>query len=204
MSLPLFQVDAFTSRAFAGNPAAVCFLEEPRPDDWMQQVAAEMNLSETAFLLPETDGWRLRWFTPVLEVDLCGHATLASAHVLWETARLNLEEPARFHTRSGLLTAERVDGLIELDFPTRPPERCDAPDGMAEALGVRVTYVGKNRAITWWKCPTNPWCAASLRILKNWRRWRLSASLSPAVLHRRVTISSRVSSPPRAASMRTP
>src|SRR5262245_6075353 len=122
MSLPLFQVDAFTNRPFAGNPAAVCLLDEARPDDWMQQIAAEMNLSETAFLLPEADGWRLRWFTPVLEVDLCGHATLASAHVLWETARLGPEEPARFHTRSGLLTAERVDDLIELDFPTRPPE----------------------------------------------------------------------------------
>jgi PhzF family phenazine biosynthesis protein len=146
MSLPLFQVDAFTRRPFAGNPAAVCLLDEIRHDDWMQQVAAEMNLSETAYLFPEADGWRLRWFTPALEVDLCGHATLASAHVLWETARLNLDEAARFHTRSGLLTAERVDDLIELDFPTRPPEPCAAPPGLTEALGVRAKYVGKNRS----------------------------------------------------------
>src|SRR5688572_11841850 len=108
MSLDLYQVDAFTDRPFGGNPAAVCLLAEPREAEWMQLVAREMNLSETAFLHPESSGgWRLRWFTPAVEVELCGHATLASAHVLWESGRLGPEEPARFHTLSGVLTAER-------------------------------------------------------------------------------------------------
>ena len=107
MSLPLWQIDAFTDRPFRGNPAAVCLLPGPRPEAWMQDVAREMNLSETAFLHPEADGYRLRWFTPAVEVDLCGHATLASAHALWEQGRLRPEEAARFHTRSGPLTAER-------------------------------------------------------------------------------------------------
>ncbi len=146
MAVPLYQVDAFTDRPFSGNPAAVCLLAEAAHDDWMQEVAAEMNLSETAFLLPEADGWRLRWFTPVLEVELCGHATLASAHVLWETGRLAADEPARFHTRSGLLTAERDGGLIDLDFPTLPPSECPAPEGLVEALGVSVRWVGTNRS----------------------------------------------------------
>src|SRR6516164_6110529 len=104
MSLPIYIVDAFTDRPFAGNPAAVCLLNEMPADAWLQQVAAEMNLSETAFLLAEKDGYRLRWFTPTMEVDLCGHATLASAHTLWETAELKVTDPARFYTRSGLLT----------------------------------------------------------------------------------------------------
>src|SRR5215813_3178477 len=103
MSIPLFIVDAFTDRAFAGNPAAVCLLPQPAGEHWMQQVAAEMNLSETAFLHPEGDGWRLRWFTPAVEVALCGHATLASAHVLWEEGHLALGEVSRFYTKSGLL-----------------------------------------------------------------------------------------------------
>ena len=107
MTLPLLQIDAFTDRPFDGNPAAVCLLPAPRDADWMQQVAAEMNLSETAFLFPEGDGYRLRWFTPAVEVDLCGHATLASAHALWETDRLEQKATARFHTRSGLLTAHQ-------------------------------------------------------------------------------------------------
>ncbi|HYU34210.1 MAG TPA: PhzF family phenazine biosynthesis isomerase, partial [Thermoanaerobaculia bacterium] len=108
MSLDLYQVDAFTDRPFGGNPAAVCLLPAPREAEWMQSVAREMNLSETAFLHSVAEGgWRLRWFTPAIEVELCGHATLASAHVLWETGRLPSVEPARFHTLSGLLTAER-------------------------------------------------------------------------------------------------
>ena len=120
MGIKLFQVDAFTDKPFAGNPAAVCMLTEPRAADWMQQVAAEMNLSETAFLLRETDGFNLRWFTPQVEVDLCGHATLASSHVLWDAGYLQPAQSARFHTKSGLLTASRADDWIELDFPAEP------------------------------------------------------------------------------------
>ena len=146
MGLDLYQVDAFTDRPFGGNPAAVCLLPEPREAEWMQSVAKEMNLSETAFLYPEENGaWRLRWFTPAIEVELCGHATLASAHVLWEAGRLSPEEPARFHTLSGLLTAERRDGVIELDFPARGADEVEAPDGLAEALGVTPRFVGRSR-----------------------------------------------------------
>src|SRR5262245_51538637 len=115
-TVPLYHVNAFASRPFTGNPAAVCLLETMPPDLWLQDVAAQMNLSETAFLVPQEDGHRLRWLTPVVEVALCGHATLASAHVLWESGRLKVEQPARFHTRSGLLTARRAGGRIEMDF----------------------------------------------------------------------------------------
>ena len=139
--LTLLQIDAFTAVPFAGNPAGVCFLDGPRPDTWMQSVAAEMNLSETAFLLPEGDGYRLRWFTPAAEVRLCGHATLASAHALWETGRLPLDATARFYTLSGLLTARRNGDWIELNFPARPPQAMDVP-ALAEALRVKplATY----------------------------------------------------------------
>ncbi len=134
--LPLLQIDAFTSEAFAGNAAAVCFLDRERDDAWMQSVGAEMNLSETAFLLPLSDAWSLRWFTPSVEVALCGHATLASAHALWETGRLADGAPARFETLSGSLFASRVDDLIELDFPEKLVEPAEAPPGLLEALGV--------------------------------------------------------------------
>jgi PhzF family phenazine biosynthesis protein len=134
--LSLLQIDAFTAAPFAGNPAGVCFLDHPRPDAWMQSVAAEMNLSETAFLLPEADGYRLRWFTPAAEVRLCGHATLASAHALWETERLPLDASVRFYTLSGLLTARRKGSWIELNFPARPPQPVDVP-ALAEALRVK-------------------------------------------------------------------
>lgn len=117
MPTPLFQIDAFTDRPFAGNPAAVCLLDEPADEAWMEDVAAEMNLSETAFLVPADDGWHLRWFTPTVEVDLCGHATLASAHVLWEVGHLPVDRDARFQTRSGLLSARRDGDWIELNFP---------------------------------------------------------------------------------------
>src|SRR4051812_17092744 len=124
-SLPLYVVDAFATRPLTtGNPAAVCLLDPEgfimAPDAWMQALAAEMNLSETAFLLPEADGWRLRWFTPRVEVDLCGHATLASAHVLWETGRLAAVQTARFHTRSGPLTVRRSGAQMKMDFPAGP------------------------------------------------------------------------------------
>ncbi len=148
MSLDLFQVDAFTDRPFAGNPAAVCLLAEPADAEWMQSVAREMNLSETAFLHPTGDGFGLRWFTPAIEVELCGHATLASAHVLWETGTLAPDGQARFHTLSGLLTAERKGEWMELDFPARPAEEVQPPEGLAEALGagnVEPLFVGRSK-----------------------------------------------------------
>ncbi len=144
MGLTIYQVDAFTDKPFAGNPAAVCLLPAPRDEVWMQNVAGEMNLSETAFLHPEKDGWRLRWFTPAVEVALCGHATLASAHILWETHQLPSAETAHFHTRSGLLTAWRNDSGIEMDFPAKTAEPADAPAGLAEALGVKPVFVGRS------------------------------------------------------------
>jgi predicted PhzF superfamily epimerase YddE/YHI9 len=141
-TMPLFIVDAFTEQPFAGNPAAVCLLDSPRPAAWMQQVAAEMNLSETAFLLQEGDGYRLRWFTPAVEVDLCGHATLASAHILREQAGKGGSSSAfHFHTRSGLLRAEFCDGRIELDFPALITRPCAPPPGLAESLGTAPTYI---------------------------------------------------------------
>jgi PhzF family phenazine biosynthesis protein len=145
MAVPIYHVSAFTDRPFAGNPAAVCLLPDERAAGWMQAVAGQMNLSETAFLHPEGDGHRLRWFTPTVEVDLCGHATLASAHVLWETGRLAADAPARFPSRSGLLTARRRDGRIELDFPACPPAPAAPPEGLAEALGAVVVSAGRNR-----------------------------------------------------------
>ena len=145
MGVKIYQVDAFTDKPFRGNPAAVCILPEPRDEAWMQAVAREMNLSETAFLHRQEDGFRLRWFTPVVEVELCGHATLTSAHILWEIGVLAPEEQARFRTRSGLLTAERKGEEIELDFPATPDEPASAPPGLREALGVAPIYVGKSR-----------------------------------------------------------
>ena len=142
----IVQVDAFTDEPFAGNPAAVCLLPKAADDAWMQNVACEMNLSETAFLHREGDGFRLRWFTPTVEVDLCGHATLASAHVLWQDGHLPPEKEARFHTRSGLLTAVRRGEWIEMDFPSEPAERCHAPDDLTRALGVSPSYVGRTRS----------------------------------------------------------
>jgi PhzF family phenazine biosynthesis protein len=145
MGVPMYVVDAFADRPFAGNPAAVCLLDRPADEGWMQSVAAEMNLSETAFLVPESDGYRLRWFTPTVEVALCGHATLASAHILWETARLPAHNPARFQTRSGALTATRAGDEIVLDFPAVPVEPCAPPDGLIEALGAKPRNVARNR-----------------------------------------------------------
>ncbi len=148
MSLDLYTVDAFTDRAFAGNPAAVCLLTEPRDAAWMQSVAREMSLSETAFLhprTPRTEGWSLRWFTPAIEVELCGHATLASAHVLWRSGRLAAGETARFHTLSGVLTAEQRGDWIELDFPARAAAETPAPEGLVDLLGGEAVFVGKSR-----------------------------------------------------------
>ncbi len=145
MSVPLYQVDAFTDAAFAGNPAAVVLLEAPASERWMQAVAREMNLSETAFVVTRDEGFDLRWFTPSVEVELCGHATLASAHVLWEIGRISPTDAARFHTASGILTARKEGDGINLDFPSTPPTETRAPPGLAEALGVDSRWVGKTR-----------------------------------------------------------
>src|SRR4030042_2424739 len=139
MSIPIFQVDAFAEEPFKGNPAGVCLLPGRADADWMQNVAAEMNVAETAFPLAEGDGFRLRWFTPKVEVKLCGHATLATAHILWERGILAPEQEARFQTLSGLLTARRDGDLIQLNFPApppppQPPERAKAVVG---ASGVK-------------------------------------------------------------------
>ena len=144
MSLKITQVDAFTNRAFGGNPAAVCVLPGPKEDAWMRSVALEMNLSETAFLLREKDGFRLRWFTPADEVKLCGHATLASAHVLWEEGFLDRDHQARFETLSGTLYADWNDGWIELDFPVLATETMSGPDALIQALGVKPRYTGRS------------------------------------------------------------
>lgn len=146
MGQRLVQVDAFTDQPFAGNPAAVCVLDAVAETAWMQHVAREMNLSETAFLVRRDDGFDLRWFTPALEVELCGHATLASAHVLWEDSVLPGDQAARFFTASGTLTAVRGDdGWIEMDFPATPAEPVLPPEGLVSALAVDIEWVGKNR-----------------------------------------------------------
>jgi PhzF family phenazine biosynthesis protein len=136
--MKIYQVDAFTDKPFTGNPAGVCVLPGPKDDTWMQNVAREMNLSETAFLQQQADGFRLRWFTPAVEVELCGHATLAAAHTLWEAGLLARRETARFHTLSGLLTAARRGEDIELDFPATPDQPAETPPGLAEILGAKV------------------------------------------------------------------
>lgn len=150
--MKIIQVDAFADRPFSGNPAAVCVLGAPADPAWMQLVAREMNLSETAFVSPERldDGspaFRLRWFTPVVEVDLCGHATLASAHVLWEDGHLPRDQRAEFLTRSGRLIAEgTADGWIALDFPAEPVSEFEVPPELVAGLGgERIRYVGRNR-----------------------------------------------------------
>lgn len=144
MSIPMFIIDAFAERGWRGNPAAVCLLDDDRPADWMQTVANEMNLSETAFLRPCEGGFSLRWFTPEVEVDLCGHATLASAHALWTANRISPSTPARFHTRSGWLTATSQADLIRLDFPSMAAEVATPPSILTEALGAPAVWIGFN------------------------------------------------------------
>ena len=143
--MKIYQVDAFTDEIFKGNPAGVCMLSEFKDDSWMQNLAGEMNLSETAFIYKQNDGYHLRWFTPEEEVDLCGHATLASAHILWESGELREDETARFHTRSGLLTAEKENEWIQLKFPIEKEAPVEAPEGLIDALGITPEYIGKNR-----------------------------------------------------------
>ena len=142
---PIYQVDAFAQAPFQGNPAAVCLLNQEADANWMQNIAAEMNLSETAFLFPKNESYGLRWFTPATEVDLCGHATLASAHILWETGALSPERPALFDTLSGRLTSTKNQDWIEMDFPAEPATKSALPDGMLQALGADPLYVGKYR-----------------------------------------------------------
>jgi PhzF family phenazine biosynthesis protein len=143
----IYQVDAFTSEPFKGNPAGVYISPEIRSDDWMRNMAREMNLSETAFLVPGEDGYTLRWFTPTVEVDLCGHATLASAHILWEQGFIRPDEEARFHTRSGLLTARLADeDWIALNFPAKSVEPASIPEGLLEGLNIpSARFVGSNK-----------------------------------------------------------
>lgn len=145
MGTPVYMVDAFTAVPFWGNPAAVCFTGEPRDEQWMQLVAREMNVSETAFICETEGGYALRWFTPAVEADMCGHATLASAHVLWESGRLDASSPAVFHTAGGILTAYRTAEGVALDFPADEPTACEAPPQLAEALGVQPAWTGKGR-----------------------------------------------------------
>ncbi|HSE83881.1 MAG TPA: PhzF family phenazine biosynthesis protein [Thermodesulfobacteriota bacterium] len=143
--MKIFQVDAFTDKPFSGNPAAVCILTQEKSQRWMQDVAREMNLSETAFLLRQRDGFNLRWFTPTVEVDLCGHATLATAHILWEEGYLKPDNEARFHTKSGLLLSKQKNGWIELDFPIEREDKAVYPPELTKSLGITAKYVGKNR-----------------------------------------------------------
>lgn len=146
MKIPLFQVDAFTDRPFRGNPAAVVILPRKKEARWMQSVAKEMNLSETAFLWPEKDGFRLRWFTPKVEVELCGHATLASAFVLWKAGYLRANQPAKFFTRSGLLICRRQQDWIFMDFPADSVEKAEPEPALLESLRIQadsVRFVGR-------------------------------------------------------------
>jgi len=140
-----FLVDAFTNRPFTGNPAAVCLMPGPADPSWMQQLARETNVSETAYLHPEDDGWRLRWFTPKTEVELCGHPTLATAHVLWEEGLLPADAPITFHTLSGDLVVSREGDWVELDLPALPVEQALLPDGLLEAMGLdAVRFSGRS------------------------------------------------------------
>src|SRR5947208_11080238 len=141
MGMKIYQVDAFTEKPFSGNPAAVCIMDELQGESWMQNVAREMNLSETAFLHKQAEGYNLRWFTPAVEVELCGHATLASAHVLWELELVSLTDPIDFHTLSGVLTTRLRANRIEMDFPAEPPAEAPAPPGLVQALGVEPAWV---------------------------------------------------------------
>ena len=143
MPIPIYQVDAFTGTCFSGNPAAVCLLTGEKPANWMQSVAAEMNLSETAFVHARKGAYKLRWFTPLTEVNLCGHATLATAHVLWESRQVDVNMRIEFYTNSGILTTQRRNGRIQMNFPAESPVRCAAPEGLNAALGITPIEVLK-------------------------------------------------------------
>jgi PhzF family phenazine biosynthesis protein len=146
MKLPIYTVDAFAEKPFAGNPAAVCILPDAIEESLMQKIAFEMNLAETAFVLKQPDGFSLRWFTPNAEVDLCGHATLASANILWKTGICNEKEMIRFHTKSGVLTTRKDNGIIEMDFPAVPEKEIDYPKELIDAIGgAKPKYVGMTK-----------------------------------------------------------
>lgn len=145
MGQKIMQVDAFTAVPFAGNPAGVCIMDRAAPEGWMKNVAREMNLAETAFAFKENGHYRLRWFTPMAEVKLCGHATIATAHIMWEDGMADPNEQLKFETLSGILTAERDGSWIKLDFPAKVAVETEAPEGLLEALGIdRPLFVGKN------------------------------------------------------------
>ncbi len=144
-SIPCWVVDAFTDKPFSGNPAAVCFLENDASTAWMQSVAAEMNLSETAFAQRHGTDFQLRWFTPTMEVDLCGHATLATAHALWTNNLSQAGQPIRFHTRSGVLACQQSGNFIELNFPATPPTEIAPSAEFLEALGLSSGWVAESR-----------------------------------------------------------
>jgi len=139
----LLQIDAFTDKPFAGNPAAVCLLDGPADASWMQQVAAEMNLAETAFVVPGREAFGLRWFTPTIEIELCGHATLASAHALWQLGVVPAGTRIAFETASGVLTAEPDGDRIAIELPSRPMAECAMPPGLVEALGATPKLVSR-------------------------------------------------------------
>lgn len=145
MTIKIFQVDAFSSQVFGGNPAAVCPLESWLPDETLQKIALENNLSETAFFLPENDGYRLRWFTPAVEIDLCGHATLASAHILFDHLGYS-HEHINFYTRSGLLFVKKNNNYLTLNFPKDTLVKIETPEIIKQAITVNplACYKGKN------------------------------------------------------------
>jgi PhzF family phenazine biosynthesis protein len=146
MSLRISLIDAFASKPFTGNPAAVCLLSDDADQAWMKQVAMEMNQAETAFLRRVDNGYNLRWLTPSIEVDLCGHATIAAAHFLWENGEEPPDSTIAFHTRSGTLSARLADGWIELDFPAEREKPCEPPECLLSALGItKACHVGINR-----------------------------------------------------------
>jgi len=143
MSVPICVVDAFTSEPFRGNPAAICFPVDMADAGWMQSVAAEMNLSETSFVVRDGEEWQLRWFTPSVEVDLCGHATLAAAHALWHSGRVAGDQPIRFRTcRSGVLICRQTPEGIQMDFPSRPATLSEPPEELVLGLGMRPIWTG--------------------------------------------------------------
>lgn len=150
MGQKITQVDAFTSERYRGNPAAICILESEADADWMQRVANEMNLSETAYIVRQADGFGLRWFTPTMEVDLCGHATVAAAHVLWQECEVHAGQPCRFHTRSGLLVAtQHGSGWIHVEFPLEQVKPCEIPAGSEAALGVTAAAAACNDRLSY-------------------------------------------------------
>jgi PhzF family phenazine biosynthesis protein len=145
MAVRVFYIDAFTGKAFAGNQAAVCLLDQAADEQWMQSVAAEIGFSETAFIVRKGNDFSLRWFTPSCEMELCGHATLASAHALWQEGWLTRDKKAVFHTAGGVLTAKEISSGIEMDFPAESAATAEAPHGLAEALGAEPKHIARSR-----------------------------------------------------------